>query len=155
VLGELLIGPLQARLVPARNDDAALELIADQGGRDAADEGEGALVAGDPVRDLLGQGRLGVGVVRGAEDGDEQLDRDPLAGGGVDEGGEPASLVATIGEATLGPETRRSRCGATWHQSVAISTSVEGSRDGNPGTWGTSQDEYQQPVEPTEGLATA
>ena len=72
-------------LVAARDDDAALELVADDGGRDAADEGEGALMARDPVRDLLGAGRLGVGVVRGAEDGDEQLDRDPLARGGVDE----------------------------------------------------------------------
>jgi hypothetical protein len=33
---------------------------------DAADEGEGALVAGDPVGDLLGEGGLGVGVVRRA-----------------------------------------------------------------------------------------
>jgi alkanesulfonate monooxygenase SsuD/methylene tetrahydromethanopterin reductase-like flavin-dependent oxidoreductase (luciferase family) len=49
-------------------------------------------VAGDPVLDLLGQGRLGVGVVRGAEDGDEQLDRDPLARGRVDE----ARLLARV-----------------------------------------------------------
>ena len=49
-------------------------------------------MAGDPVRDLLGQRRLGVGVVRGAEDGDEQLDRDPLAGGRVDD----ARLLAGV-----------------------------------------------------------
>ena len=53
VLGELLVGALQAGLVAARDDHAALELVADDGGRDAAEEGEGALMAGDPVRDLL------------------------------------------------------------------------------------------------------
>ena len=87
VLRELLVGPLQPRLVAAREGDAALELIADHGGGDAAKELEGPLMAREPVGDLLGAGRFGVGVVRGAEDGDEQLDLDHLAGGGVDESG--------------------------------------------------------------------
>src|SRR6185436_4582825 len=54
---------------------------------------KGALMARDPVRDLLGARGLGVGVVRRAEDGDEQLDGDPLAGGWVDETRLLASVV--------------------------------------------------------------
>src|SRR5947199_7746319 len=45
VLGELVVGALESGLVAARDDDPALELIADQRGRDAAEEREGALVA--------------------------------------------------------------------------------------------------------------
>ena len=75
VLREFLVGPLHARLVAARHDDAALELIGHDGLGDAAEELEGALVARDPVRDLLGARRFGVGVVRGAQHGDEELDR--------------------------------------------------------------------------------
>jgi hypothetical protein len=45
----------------------------------AAKELEGALMARDPVGDLLGARRFGVGVVRGAQRGDEELDRDDLA----------------------------------------------------------------------------
>jgi len=61
-------------------DDAAFELVADDGRGDAAEEGQGAGVAGDPVGHLLGAGRLGVGVVRGSEGGDKELDLDDLAG---------------------------------------------------------------------------
>jgi hypothetical protein len=39
----------------------------------AAKELEGALMARDPVGDLLGARRFGVGVVQGAQRGDEQL----------------------------------------------------------------------------------
>ena len=41
--------------------------------RHAAEEGEGARVRADPVGQRLGPGRLGIGVVGGAEHGDEQL----------------------------------------------------------------------------------
>jgi hypothetical protein len=98
VLRELLVGALQPWLVPAGQADAALELIAHDGGRDAAEEGEGADVAGDPVGHLLGAGRRGVGVVRGAEDGDKQLDREDLARGRVDE---PGLLAGVVDEALL------------------------------------------------------
>jgi hypothetical protein len=50
-------------------------------------------VAGDPVGDLLGPRRLGVGVVGGTEDGDEQLDLDDLARGRVDEAWPLAGVV--------------------------------------------------------------
>jgi hypothetical protein len=46
---------------------------------DAAKELEGALVARDPVRDLLGARRFRVGVVRGAQHGDEEFDADHFA----------------------------------------------------------------------------
>src|SRR3989454_12804437 len=84
VLREFVVGPLQAWLVAARHDDATLQLIGHDGLGDAAEELEGALVARDPVRDLLGARRFGVGVVRGAQHGDEELDRDHLAGGRLD-----------------------------------------------------------------------
>ena len=82
---ELFVGALQARLVAAGHHDAALELVAHDRGRDAAEKREGARVAGDPVGHLLGAGRLDVGVVRGPEDGGEELDLDDLAGGRIDE----------------------------------------------------------------------
>jgi hypothetical protein len=85
VLREFVVGPLQARLVAARHDDATLELIGHDGLGDAAEELEGALVAHDPVRDLLGARRFGVGVVRGAQHRDEELDCDHLAGGRLDD----------------------------------------------------------------------
>ena len=98
VLGELLVGALHAGLVATREGDTALELVRHDGPRHPAEELEGALMAGNPVGDLLGAGRFGVGVVRGAEDGDEELDRDHLAGGGVDDRG---VLAGVIDEALL------------------------------------------------------
>src|SRR6266446_9804189 len=82
---EFVIGPLHARLVAARDDDATLELIGHDGRGDAAKELESTLVARDPIRDLLGARRFRVGVVRGAEHGDKELDLDHLAGGGFDD----------------------------------------------------------------------
>jgi hypothetical protein len=61
--GELLVGALEAGLVATRHRDPALELIADDDLGDAAEEREGALVAGDPVVDLLGARGFGVGGV--------------------------------------------------------------------------------------------
>lgn len=63
----------------------ALRRIGDDDLWDAAEELQRAAVAGDPVRAALAQRGLGVGVVRGAEDGDEQLAADDLAGVRVDE----------------------------------------------------------------------
>jgi hypothetical protein len=96
--GEVCVGALQTRLVAAGDDDAALELVAHHGCRDPAEEGEGPGMAGDPVGDLLGAGGLGVGVVGGAQRGDEQLDRHHLAGGGVEE---PRLLAGVVDEALV------------------------------------------------------
>jgi hypothetical protein len=50
-------------------------------------------MSGDPVGDLLGAARFRVRVVRGAQDGHEQLDLDHLAGGGIDHRGLLACIV--------------------------------------------------------------
>jgi heme/copper-type cytochrome/quinol oxidase subunit 2 len=49
VFGEFFVGAVQARLVAAGQDDAALELVAHDGGRDAAEGGKGSSVAGNPA----------------------------------------------------------------------------------------------------------
>ncbi|BCO29927.1 hypothetical protein TspCOW1_00300 [Thiohalobacter sp. COW1] len=64
--------------------DGAAQVVRDQQRRDPAEEGEGALVGGDPVRQPLRPGRLGVGVAGGAEHGDEDLRVADLAAGRVD-----------------------------------------------------------------------
>jgi hypothetical protein len=42
MFGEILVGALQPWLVATGHDDVALELVAHDRGRDAAEEGEGA-----------------------------------------------------------------------------------------------------------------
>jgi len=64
--------------------DAGLQIVADRLPRGAAEIGEGADMRADPVRQLLAPRRLGVGEARRAQGGDEYLDRDDLAGAGVD-----------------------------------------------------------------------
>jgi hypothetical protein len=98
VLTQVFVGALEARLVATGHGDAALQLIRDHETRDAPREGKGPLMAGDPVRDLLRAGGLGVGVVRGAQDGDKELDLEHLAGGGVDE---LRLLAGVVNEALL------------------------------------------------------
>ena len=72
--GEVLVGPVDARLVAAGTRDRALELVGDpQRGR-APEVLDHPDVGSDPVGQLLGLGRLGVGEAAGAEHGDEQLD---------------------------------------------------------------------------------
>jgi len=93
VLAELLEGVLEARLVATGPGDATLELIADDDLGDTTEEGEGALVAADPVVDLLRARGLGVGVVGRTQHGHEELDLDELAGGGIDECGFLAGVV--------------------------------------------------------------
>jgi hypothetical protein len=87
VLRKVVVRPLHPRLVATRHDDAALELIGDDGLGDPAKELEGALMARDPVGDLLRARGFGVGVVRGAQHRDQQFDVDHLAGGGLDDRG--------------------------------------------------------------------
>src|SRR6266545_4549931 len=85
VLRQLLVRALDPRLVPTGDDDAALQLVRDERGRDAAEEPERADVARDEVGAALRQRRLGEGVVRRAEHRDEELDRDRLAGLRIDD----------------------------------------------------------------------
>ena len=72
--GEVLAGPIDARLVAAGTRDGALELVGDPQGRRAPGVLDHAGVGVDPVGQLLGGGRLGVGEAAGSEHGDEQLD---------------------------------------------------------------------------------
>ena len=80
VASPLEVRPVDHRLVPARPGHAAAQVIRDDDRRAALEEVQHADVGTDPRRQILGEARLGVGVVRGAEDADEQLDRHELAG---------------------------------------------------------------------------
>src|SRR6266540_4843300 len=93
VLREVFVGALDAGLVATRDGDAALELVGDHDLGDAAEEGEGALVAADPVGDLFGARGFSVGVVGCPQHGDEELDLDDLAGRGIDDRGLLARVV--------------------------------------------------------------
>jgi hypothetical protein len=77
------VGPVDHRLVERGLGDAGLQIVADRLPCGAAEIGEGADVRGDPVRQLLAPGRLGVREAGGAEHRDEDLHRDDLAGIGV------------------------------------------------------------------------
>ena len=84
--GEVLVGSIDVRLVAAGTRDGALELVGDpQGGR-APEVLDHAGVSADPIGQLLGRGRLGVGEAAGPEHGDEQLDAPRLARATVDQG---------------------------------------------------------------------
>src|SRR6516225_11440927 len=66
-------------------DDPGLQIVADRLPGGAAEIGEGVDMRGDPVRQLLAPDRLGVSQARRAQDGDEDLHRDDLAGAAVDD----------------------------------------------------------------------
>jgi hypothetical protein len=85
VLGELGVRALQPWLVPAREGDPGLELVRDDGSGHPAQERQEALMAPEPVGQLLGAGGFRVGIVRRPQDADEQFDRADLAGRGIDE----------------------------------------------------------------------
>ncbi len=81
MLGESLVGRVEARLVAARTDDRALEIIGNQQFGHRAHVLEGADVRGAPVGKRLSPGRLGVAEVARAERRDEDLGLAQLAGG--------------------------------------------------------------------------
>ena len=82
--GHLRIGAIDLRVVEARLDDCDFGVVRHQERRDAADRREGANMGADPVGEPLRPRRLRVGEARGAEHGDEDLRRPPLAGEAVD-----------------------------------------------------------------------
>src|SRR5438270_13187121 len=65
--------------------DPGLEIVADRLPGDAAEIREGADMRRDPIRQLLAPHRLDVGEIRRAQDGDEDLYRDDLAGETIDD----------------------------------------------------------------------
>ena len=85
--GEVLVGAVDVGLVAAGAGDGASELVRDPQRGGAAEVVHHVDVRVDPVLQLLGLGRLGVGQLAGAEDGDEQLDPPQLARASVDQGG--------------------------------------------------------------------
>jgi hypothetical protein len=99
VLRPLLVGALDPRLVPARDHDAALELIRNERSRSTTEKLDEPDVARDPVRRLLGRRRLGVRVVRCAHHRDEQLDLDAVTGRAIDD----RQLVAGVVDEAFSP----------------------------------------------------
>jgi hypothetical protein len=68
---QIAVSRVDLRVVKAGGNDAALEVVGNQEGGDAAEVFKGADMAADPVGQGLAPGRLAVGVVGGAEHGDE------------------------------------------------------------------------------------
>ena len=73
MIGEILIRPVDARLVARRLRDAGLEIVGHRSLRHTAEEVERVDVRTDPVRQRLAPARLGVGVARRAEYRDEEV----------------------------------------------------------------------------------
>jgi hypothetical protein len=70
---EVLVGPVDTRLVAARRRDPGLEIVADERLRHPAQEGQGIHMGADPVGQRLAEAGLGEGVVRCPKDRDEDL----------------------------------------------------------------------------------
>src|SRR5690606_28892907 len=85
VLGEVLVARINRRLIAVSALDGAAKVVYDNGRRQAAEVIERSHVSADPIGQLLTERRLGVGVVRAAEHGDENLRLLRLAGIAVDD----------------------------------------------------------------------
>ena len=83
VLGPLLVAGVDIRVVAAGFADPAAQVIGDNERGDAAEEGHGPGMAAQPVRERLGPGGLGKGVIGGAEDGNKELRLSHLPGPGI------------------------------------------------------------------------
>ena len=80
-----MVGRIQVRLVTMGAADAGAQIVRDQQFRTPAEEFEGAHVRADPIRQGLRPGRLGEGITRGPEHGDEDLRLAHLPGLAVDD----------------------------------------------------------------------
>jgi hypothetical protein len=87
VLGQVMISGIQIGLVAAGVFDSCFEIVRDDDLGHTAKEREHANVGANPVGQILLLMSLGIGVVAGAQNADEDLDLVDLAGVGVDEGG--------------------------------------------------------------------
>ena len=79
------VAAVDLRLKEARPDHRGLQIVGHDQRRHRAEGGEGAGVGADPVGQRLAPARLGIGHVRGAHHGDEDLRRTRRAGGRVDD----------------------------------------------------------------------
>jgi hypothetical protein len=84
VVGQLLIGGVEIRLIAAGLGDTALEVVGDDQLRHSAEVLEATGVTHHPLLQALAPGRLGVGVVGSAEYGHEDLGLAQFTGVGVD-----------------------------------------------------------------------
>lgn len=91
--GPVLIGAVQLRLPVAGLVDAGFPLVGHDDLRGALEVLEHARVGADPVRQAACPGGLGIGVVTGAQHGDEDVGGARLAGGGVDDGDLVAGVI--------------------------------------------------------------
>jgi len=98
VASKLAISALDRRLVTARIAHRAAQLVGDEHLGHAAEKLERSNVHRDPLGQLLAQRRFGIGVVAGAEHGDEQLDVTLLARGLV---GDRRPLAGEVDEELL------------------------------------------------------
>ena len=80
---QVAVGRVDPRLIPVRSQHAGAQVVRHDLARHAAQEFQRAHVRADPVRQALRPARLGVGVVRRAQHGDEHLRRAQLAGAAV------------------------------------------------------------------------
>ena len=111
VRGHHPVAAVELRVVERGLVDPGLQVVGHDQARHAAEEAEHPDVRADPVRQRLGPGRLGVGEVRGAEHGDEDLRLADLAGVRIDDGDLLAGVVdedLVAGDVIL-PHARRSR----------------------------------------------
>ena len=129
VMGRHLgVGSIDLRLVEAGLGDARAQIVGHHHRRDAADERKGARVRADPVGQALRPGGLGIGVIRRAEHGDEQLRRPRLAGRSVDHRERRAGVIdeqALAGDVVLPHGRRQPRLpGAVELAETAIAVAV-------------------------------
>jgi hypothetical protein len=85
VPGHLLVGAVDRRLVSVGLGHPRLEVVADDDGRDPAQEGEERHMAGDPVGEPLAGPGLRIDIGGRAHGGDEQLHRLGHAGRRIDD----------------------------------------------------------------------
>lgn len=84
--GQVTVGRVDLGVVEAGGGDATLQVVGDQQRGDAAQMFESADVAADPVGQALAPGGFAVGVVGGAQHGDEDGGLADFAGHRVDDG---------------------------------------------------------------------
>ena len=93
VFGQVLVGGIQIGLVAAGVFDPGFEIVRDDDLGHTAEESEHADVGANPVGQFLALVGLGVGVVAGAQDADEDLGLVDLAGVRVDDGDRLTGIV--------------------------------------------------------------
>ena len=98
MLGQVVVGGIDVRLVARGLRHAAAQVIGHPQLGAAAEERERAHMAAYPVRQLLAPGRLDVGVVRGAQHSHEHLGGTDFAGAAV---GHVNGLAGIVDEQAL------------------------------------------------------